>query len=210
MKIEPVERLILDGLTQKFAKAFNCKQTMITSAYEKTRLLAQRKAGGQLQYPMAFLKVTGIGAATDRYVSPYLARTGAQIVASDDDNSALSVKLLPSNFQVEIEYRTNEFDLSVEHSVLAFSRKWLFARRNGYLKFNVAYGKISLMIGAILDESVSVPERSSPTEQTPEYLVTTSLQLLGWISEPQTKIIGTVQNVDLGANFWAFNRGDQV
>ena len=214
MKIEPVERLVLEGLTKKFANAFDCKQTIVTSAYEKSRLLASRKAGTSLEYPMAFLKVTGIGAATDRYVAPYMARTGTQIVASDDDSSAIAVKLLPANFQVEVEYRTNEFDLSLDHSVLAFSRKWLFARRNGYLKFNIAYGKISLMIGSILDEQVNVPERSSTTEQVPEYVVTASLQLLGWVSEPQTKIIGTVQNVDvqasLGDNFWAFNRGEQV
>lgn len=214
MKIEPVERLVLEGLSRKFAKAFSCRQTLITSAYEKSRLLARRKDGKDLEYPMAFLKVTGIGGAADRYVSPYLARTGAQIVATDDDNSSIAVKLLPANFQVEVEYRTNEFDLSVDHSVLAFSRRWLFARRNGYLKFNVAYGKVSLQIGAILDEQVNVPERSSTTEQAPEYLVTASLQLLGWVSEPITKTIGTVNAVDvqasLGSNFWAYGPGDQI
>src|SRR5690606_5297735 len=85
MNIEPVERLIIEGLSRKFSSAFSCKQTLVTSAYEKSRLLANRKSGTALTYPMAFLKITGISAAPDRYVSPYLARTGTQIVASDDD-----------------------------------------------------------------------------------------------------------------------------
>jgi len=211
MEIDPVERLVLAGLSKKFAQVFSCPQTIVSSAYEKMRLLSKRKVGEPINYPMAFLKVTGIGAATDRYVSPYMARTGTQTVASDDDNSAIAVKLLPANFQVEIEFRTDQFDLSAESSVLAFSRRWLFARRNGLLKFNVAYGKLSLMIGTILDEQVTVPERASTTEQVPEYLVTAGMQLLGWVGEPQTRTIGTVQNVDLDANFWAFkNTGDQI
>lgn len=215
MEIEPIERLILDGLTQKFARTFDCKP-MITSAYEKMRLLKDRNANGQLVYPMAFLKISSMSAATDRYTSPYMARTGIQVVASDDNNSAIAVKILPMNFQIDVEYRTNSFDLSVDTSVLAFARKWMFARRNGKLKFNIKYGKAAILVSAVLDETVPVPDKASVTEQVPEYIINTSMVLQGWVSEPQTKIIGTVQAVKVDAalsnstNYWAFSSGEQI
>lgn len=210
MNIDPLERLCINGIKSKFSQVFNCKNTEVTSAYEKMRILKERKAGENISYPMAFLKISTLSGATDRYTSPYLARTGVQIVSSDDNTSAISVKVLPANFQIDVEYRTNQFDLDIETSAMAFSRKWLFARRNGKLKFNISYGRVSFLIGSVMDEQVNIPERPGITESAAEYIVTSSLVLQAWISEPQTKIIGTVQKVDVtqALNFWAFPNGD--
>jgi hypothetical protein len=121
------------------------------------------------------------------------------------------VRLMPTNFEIEITYVTNRFQSVEQGSVMAFSRRWLLARRGGYLKTSIDYGRMQLGIGVTLDKSVITPSRENITEAETSFPVTTSAVIHGYISEPIPGQIGMVQQINVNASVGApSNNGSTI
>jgi hypothetical protein len=121
------------------------------------------------------------------------------VVVSDDQKRSFRVKLIPTDFQVAIEFVTNS-----QREVRKFVNSWLFARQSGWLNFNVQYGHgLDFSIRSELESSVQIPVREADLANVQEYLLTATLTLQAFSSYPvlqEQQIADTiVQNSVLSA-----------
>jgi hypothetical protein len=195
--IQPLEDLVLAGLQSRFQQVFGCL-AIHTSSTDKTKLVERVFAGKTITYPYAFITIQNISANTDSYNSNSLARNGLVTIAKD--NLAYRTRIIPANFELEIEYVTNKFQGTEAGSVLTFIRRWLFARKNGYLKFNINYGRLAISISCTLSNSTTVPVRDNVLESESVYKITNTITLHGYISEPALGTIGIIQNIEVDAS----------
>ena len=214
MELQPIDDFVFKGFQQRFQQQFGCEALYVTTNEES--IVAQRaKDGKPLEYPYAFLKIQSTGQSTDTYSSNYLSRRGLIAVVEDNELIAHRVRIIPATFDLEIKYVTNQFKSTAQGSVLAFIRRWLFARRNGALQFNVRYGLLSMGIQIQLSESVPFSPRENAPDNETAYQVVTSATIKGYISEPELGTVGLVQQVALqdvlnaeglsGGQFFPFN-----
>lgn len=192
-KVTPIEDYVFAGFQQRFQQQFDCPVIYTTSS-DKTHALSRLLNGKPVTYPYAFMTVQNIGFNRDSYSSNWLARRGL-ISTVDANNVATRVRLMPANFDLEIEYVTNKFQSGDQGSALAFVRRWMFASRAGYLKFNVKYGSITLGISATLSDQPPIPLRENATENETSFKITTNVTLHGYVSEPVLGGVGIVSDV---------------
>lgn len=132
-------------------------------------------------------------------------------MVSVNENQGQAVRVLPTNFDFEVEFVTNKF-LGGQGSVMGFQKRWLFARRAGWLKFNVDYGRLQFPISLTLSEQVQTPQGENKVEAESKYLVTSTLTVHGYTSEEMLATQGVVTTVEMhmavagvGAQFFPFN-----
>lgn len=192
--IQSIDHLVLAGFQQRFQQVFGAKCLFI-NANDKTKVLQRIFGEGEaLTYPYAYFVIQSMGANTESYNAHAMARRG-MVLGVNADNSLQTVRVLPTNFVVEVSYVTNKFESVEQGSVLAFVRRWLLARRVGYLKFSINYGRLQFGISHTLDESVNIPQRENIAENETSYLTTTSATIHGYISEPILGQQGKVNEV---------------
>lgn len=214
--IQPIEDFVFEGLGNRIQQVFGCR-CIYTTANDKTQVLARLSEGKKVEYPYIFMTLQNMGPNTESYATNRIARRGLAVTVGD--NQAQTVRLLPTNFELEIEFITNKFKGFEQGSVLAFARRWLFARRCGYLKFNIKYGRLALWVSATLGEQVTVPQLENKVETETSYKVTTTITVHGYSSEPELGTQGIVQDLVVdgvvlnadgslpGSQFFSFNRG---
>lgn len=188
---------------------------IFTTATDKAQVLAKMFENKTVSYPYAFLTVQSMGSNPESRSTNMMARQG--VVALVDDGSAERVRLMPCNFEIEVEFITNKFQGIEQGAVLSYIRRWLFARRAGYLKFNISYGRLALGIGVTLNDTPAIPLRDNVVETESIYKVVSTLTVHGYISEPITGTVGVIQDLQIngqslnldgsvpGAQFFAFN-----
>lgn len=208
---------MFEGLSQRISQVFGCI-CLWNSANDEMKALARVFSGRKVEYPYAFMKVGSLAANPESYNTNMMARRGLTTTVSDGFTN--QVRLLPANFEVEVKYVTNRMQGFEQGSVLAFSRRWLFARRCGYLKFNIKYGKLALWIASTLSETVTTPELGNKVEQETAYSTVATLTIHGYVSEPILGMQGTVQSLQVngvllnadgslpGSQFFSFNQGE--
>ncbi len=194
LKIRPIEDFMLEGVEQRFYETFGCL-TKVVNAYEKARTLESTQGGKGLKYPYMFLRLASMSPNTESYSTNAMGRRGLQAVIADDQNQAYTVRVLPVNFAIEVEYYTDQFDLNQDRSALAFGRRWQFARRLGMLKFNIDYARLAFSVGCSMDESITIPDRNNLVESQSHYVITGSCVFHGYISEPVLGTQGIVNEV---------------
>jgi len=192
MRVAPVEEMILVGVAQRFQQVFGCP-CIVNNTYEKMQAIKQLFDGKPVRYPYATISVKAVYPNTDSYATNYIARRGLQAVVFDSNNAAYTVRLLPTNFDLEIEYHADQFDLAQNRSVLAFAKSWLFARRLGYMKFNLEYGRLVLGISADLIPTLQLPSRENLAENETVYKVGGAMTVKGYMSQAEMGMIGIVQ-----------------
>jgi len=191
----PVEKFVLDGLASRCQQTFDCP-VAYGNAADKMKILEKLFGGRKVEYPFIFINVQRLGRNQESYATNRMARTGMYCLVEDDSRVTHRVRLLPSNFEVEIVYVTNQISGTSQKSGLEFQRRWLFASRNGWLKFNINYGQLKLRIGATLGESVDTPQLENKTEQETKYEFIGTATVHGYVSEPMLGQSGIVQRVD--------------
>lgn len=214
-KVKPIEDFVFEGLSKRIQQVFQCI-CIHTSSNDKTKALERVFEGRSVQYPYIFMIVQTLGPNTESYATNRMARRG--LLTTVHDGFAQAVRMMPANFEIQIEYVTNKFQSVEQGSVIAFARRWLFARRCGYLKFNIKYGRLALWISSTLNDSVTIPELGNKVETESAYTATVNLTVHGYISEPDLGTQGIVQElvvneVFVGADgsvpdsqFFAFNK----
>jgi hypothetical protein len=198
MEIIPVETLVFDGLSKRFAEVFQCR-VALTTTQDKTRTIQRFFEGREVEYPYAFLTVQSIAHNKESYTSPTLSRRGVPIVTND--GQAFTARLLPTNFTIEVEFHTNKYRGIEPSTVLSYARRWLFAYKCGYLKFNVQYGRLALRIGMTMDDTVPTPPLENKLETEAVYKIVSSIVVHGWSSEPVLGSQGIIQTIDLQTAF---------
>lgn len=194
MEIQPIETFVFDGLVKRFSEVFQCK-TVITTTQDKTRTLKRMFEGREVEYPYAFLTMGTMARNNESYVNRMMARRGLRVMATDTQSK--QARLIPTNFNFEIEYHTNKFNGIEATTVTGFARRWLFARDCGYLKFNIQYGHLETRIGLSLDETVNTPPLENKVDTEAVYKVTSSLVVHGYVSEPILGSKGIISEIDL-------------
>lgn len=198
-KLKPIDDFVFAGFQKRFQQVFNCKCAWINQN-DKTKILERIFGQGKpLEYPYAYFEVTSVSANVESYNPNFLARRGL-LVNVDSSTSAQTVRILPTNFEVEVTYVTNEFQTVEQGSILAFVRRWLLARRMGYLKFSINYGKFNLNVSLTSSDSLPIPQRGNIGETETSYELKTSTIIHGYVSEPVLGTKGIVNEINLTEN----------
>lgn len=188
-RIQPIENFIFEGVVKRLQQVFGCYVQYCNSP---DTLLEMQKIRKQVSFPYLLFSLSGISAMDQHYHTNYLARHGLRINQSTA-NVSQKVKLLPCKFEFNCNYYT---DVNAgNNSVLFFMKRWLFARRLGYMKFTVNYGSNSYGCTVELDESVSQPEKDAQPDAYSFFKVDTRFSVLGFISEEQVQTEGVITTV---------------
>jgi hypothetical protein len=183
-EIQPLDYFVLAGFQQRFQQTFGGVKCAYVNANDKARIIQRVFGEGEtLTYPYAYLVVKRQGINEHSYNPGYLSRRGI-VVNISDKNTYQTVRILPVDFDIECTYVTNEFRSVGQGSALAFVRRWLMARRNGYLKFSVDYGTNQFGIGVDMDENIPIPIRENITEAETSLEIVCNCVIHGYISEP--------------------------
>lgn len=211
--IQPIENGLLSGIVSRCQETFQCL-AVYGNTKDRIRVVERMRSGKKVEYPYLYLRIASVNENPEGFKSHLLSRYGLIAYVEDAENVAQRVRLIPTNFVIEATYVTNAFNDTDQKSVLEFSRRWMFARRNGYLKFNIKYGNmLNIRIGVTMDESVSIPDMENKTETASEVEVTAQFTMHGYVSEPYLNPVGIIQKVDISQQittnpnaieFWPF------
>lgn len=202
MEIQPIEDFVLNGILKRFTEVFQCRALFTTTA-DKTRSLARLMDGKPVEYPYAFLTVQSIAHNKESYQSPTLTRRGVPIACGQGQQ--FTARLLPTNFTIEVEFHTNKYSGLEPQTVIGYARRWLFALKCGYLKFNIQYGQMPVWIGVTIDDTVSTPPLENKVESETTYKIVGNIVVHGWMSEPILGSQGVVGEIDLETMFGSAN-----
>lgn len=194
MKLEPIEDLIYTGLVQRMQQVFGCVATIVTAS-DKTALIERLRSGDAVEYPYLFLTIQNVAHNKESYAANGIARRGLTTLVENDQ--LYNVRLMPVNIEFEVEFHTNKFQGIGANAALTFAKRWLFAYRCGYLKFNVEYGRLNVAISLTLNESVSTPPLENKTETEAAYKVSSSLTLHGYVSEAELATQGRINTLEV-------------
>lgn len=187
--IQPIENFIFEGVVKRLQQCFGCYVQYCNSP---DTLLEMQKIRKQVKFPYLLFSLSGISAIDNFYHSNYLARKGLSISHSTA-NVAHKVKLLPCKFDFNCNYYT---DVNAgANSILFFMKRWLFARRLGYLKFTVKYGSNSYGCHIELDESLTQPEKEAQTDSYSFFKSDSRFSVIGFMSEEQVMTEGVITTV---------------
>lgn len=192
MDIVPIEQFVRDGILRRLQQTFGV-QAIFTTANDKTKTLARLREGSNVNYPYLFLTINSFARNPESYATNRLARKGVMTVVGE--GQGLTVRLMPANFEAEVEFITNKYEGTEQGTVSSFARRWLFASRCGYLKFNIMYGRLNLPISVTMSESVSIPPLENKVEQETAYKLNPTMTIHGWISEPAMGTEGIVTDL---------------
>lgn len=194
--IQPIDSFVFAGFQQRFQQVFNCPCLFINQN-DRTKVIDRIFGqGNPIEYPYAYFVIQRLSANNDSYNPHQMGRRGITLNV-DSDQTIQTVRVLPTTFEVEVNYITNKMESTAQGSVIAFARRWLLARRFGYLKFSINYGNLQFGVGTTLPEEVPIPQRENITETETKYDVVTTIAVHGYVSEPMLGRQGKVNKVNL-------------
>jgi hypothetical protein len=209
--LEPVESIIMKGLQGKIQNLTEAKTVWVSST-DKTRALQELfgDVGSDVNeinvtYPYVFLTLSSFGESEGRLHNRRSAMRGLPSVIVDDQKRCFNVKFMAVDFVINFQYVTNSYKQAQRMAAL-----WLFARKNGWFKFDVQYGRTQFGIGIEMDPSVNIPTREADLEDLSEYTVEATMTVQGFMSFPtlveqqvanQLDIIASLND---GTTLWEF------
>ena len=189
-ELVPVERLIFDGLQRSFLRVFKAPSVWVTSS-DKVKATSRLFGGKSVSYPYVYLTLNSSTTPEDRQNTSVAARRGMIATVSTDTKRYFRVNFLPEDFEVGVELVTNRYE-----DLLRFNNTWKFARKRGWLKFEVAYGSVSFGVSVLLEPTVSFPQRTAEPDEVQEYVMSSTLTVLGYLSDPillEGQVTDTIQ-----------------
>lgn len=196
-KIQSIDYLVLAGFQQRFQQVFECDKCAFVNVTDKAKVVERVFGRGvPLTYPYAFFEIKRISENHDSYNPHNLMRRG-MVIGVGSNETYQQVRVIPANFDIDITYVTNQFQLLDQGSVMSFTRRWLLARRAGYLKSSVDYGRLQFGIGVTLDEAVATPTLDNITETESSFQVKVGATIHGYISEPILNEIGKINTFNV-------------
>lgn len=219
--IQPIDYLVLAGFQKQFQQVFGCAKCAFINASDKTKVLERLFGRGKpLEYPYAYFEIKKVGDNNTAYNAHNMMRRG-MVLNVDSADTVQTVRIIPTDFDIDITYVTNKFQSVDQGSVMAFARRWLLARRAGYLKTSIDYGRMQFGVGITMDSGVSTPSLSNITDSETSFPISVSATIHGYTSEPvlgqQGKVntfnvngdIGGVNGKVVSTQFFAFPQNSQ-
>jgi len=201
--LQPVDDFIFEGWNKRFQQVFGCKMCAFIQDNDETKVLNRLFDGKDIEYPYAWFKIDTTSNTPETFSTNYMARRGFDIAVRDD--KLLRAKFVPTTFDITVTYITNQFDGVYPGSVRSFLRRWPMARRSGFMKFKVNYGRVQFGINVELGDSVQVPAGENKTEQEAVYKITTNASIRGYVSEPEIQEIGKINHLDVVSQITGVN-----
>lgn len=198
MKISPIDFYVREGFAKQMAEQFQCNAAFVSSP-DKLRNLQTLQGNAQPSYPYIFIEELSVADVGGVYSSHRLVRQGIPVSLNSDNNQFQMARIIPADFEFQVSFITNQRSSDDLNSVTGFTRRWLFARRNGSLQFNVNYGMSSVSIAYTLANSVPIQSREDPASQESYYTVTAIATVHGYVSEPELGTRGRIQQIQLAA-----------
>jgi len=199
-----IDQAVFAGFQKRFQQVFNCK-CAYSNVHETTKVLERVfEQGETLTYPYAYFVIQNIGHNKEHYSTQMMVRKGL-IVNVDSNSTVQRMRVMPANFDLEINFVTNDFASVEQGSITAFARRWILAYRGGYLKFTVNYGRLQFNVALTMPESVTIPVRDNIVETETSYKLTTTLTLHGYISEPILAQTGRTTTLNVNSSIQGVN-----
>lgn len=191
--IQSVDSFVREGFAKKITEQFRAPAIFVSSP-DKLRNLQLLLGNKQPEYPYIFLTVQSMSANNDSYMANRLVRQGVPVRVSTDGNQIELARVLPTNFEIELTFVTNQYSGELS-SVEGMARRWLMNRRNGASLFTVNYGLTDLPISYTVSDTLTIPTRENPTDQESIYNVVGNVTLHGYVSEPSLAKRGRINQV---------------
>ena len=211
LNLEPLDSLILKGIQAKIQNLTEAR-TVWTSSTDRALTLQQlfghpgaNTSDITITYPYVFLTITSVTESEVRLHNRTTALRGFPSVIVDDQKRAYNVKFLAVDTAVNVQFGSNSYK-----QIQRMASLWMFARKNGWLKFDVQYGRTQFGIGVEMDNNVTMPVREADPEDVSEYILDANLTIQGFISLPtliEQQVANQVEHTfDLpdGTTFWSF------
>lgn len=194
-ELTTIDSFAFEGFQKRFQQVFGCKCAFINQN-DKTKILERVFGKGEpLEYPYAWFEVDSFSHTTDTYSSNYLSRRGLDVVVGE--SGIQRVRIVPTTFEISVNFVTNKFTSIEQGSVIAYARRWILARRGSFLSFKINYGRVQFNIKTLLNETVVIPKRENQTEVETDYTVTTTAVMTGFTSEPVLGTMGRITHVQV-------------
>lgn len=189
-EIVALELRCISGLISRFKAVLNDlleDRVYLVTANDKVQASTRQSIP---KYPVAFVTVNSFGRDTTSYNSLSLRREG--IVVHRSETEIYKLRIMPTVFTVEVEYRTLRYDNASEVV------KRLTMLREGALNFKYLVGMAELSVHVELPESIPLPLRETITESEPTYKVTCEVTMHGYSSITEVKKISPIVALDIG------------
>jgi hypothetical protein len=174
--ITPIEKLIQEGLAQRFYQVFGI-HLVYSNAPNKKEMAAKLVQRG-VAYPFAFAAVSSEGIRETSYKPHTLLRRGLIYGASHDRMLTYRLNMIPVNTKFDITFEAEAFS-----DAMAFSKTWLMACLQGALKFSITYGVADVDVHVDMDREIAIPSRDGGVTEIEEYTLSTGLLLEGYFSK---------------------------
>lgn len=176
LTLDPVEKFIFSGLQKQMLRVFGAPAVWVTST-DKVHAIKQFFGQRKVSYPYICIVLQSIAESDDRGNSKASALRGLPAVLANDMRRMYRVQYAQTDFRIGVELVTNSFE-----DVLKFSNRWMFSRKLGNIKFEVAYGSVSFGVGTMLDQDIQIPIREADPNNVTEYTVSTGMLVHGFMS----------------------------
>lgn len=204
--LEPVDSFIFEGLQSRFLEVFNTPTVWSTST-DKVKALEKLfpDKNAKIVYPYAFLGLTSWSRSDERGSNRAASIRGTRVAISTDEKSSTTLRFMPTDFNISVEWYSNSFK-----DLLEFSRKWMFIRERGHLNFKIDFGQTSFDVKTVPETNITFPKREADPDNVQEYFLETSLIVHGYISENELMSTPVVDTINLttalpeGTVLWQF------
>lgn len=180
LTLDPLENYVFSGVQQKFAEKFGCPTTWSTSTDSIQQVAKAQGGKNQVSYPYIILSLDSYTIASTRGNIKSQALRGAQSIVVTDERRSFNVHYMPVDFDISVELRANSFS-----QVTSFANRWLFSRTLGWLKFDIQYGTHHFGVSVEPIDSITIPKRDAEPATVQEYILNTTVKVLGFISMPE-------------------------
>ena len=192
LEIDPVERIVFDGLAQRHQRVFGFPFVWTTSS-DSVQVLKRMFGNERVKYPYGTLKLRSWVLSQERGSLTAAGRRGSICSVTTDEKRFYRVLYLPVDFEVQVMIYSNSFA-----EILRAANSVMFGGANGWFKFSAAYGGNSFEVAVQPSADFIIPEANSDSEDAKEYVFDFTTKVLGFISYPKLlegQVIDTLEEV---------------
>lgn len=188
-QLTPVHEISFDGLVRRLGLVLGVPFFRISSS--DGIQVVRRSSLNSPRYPLGTIRLSGFSELSDRGSTHASAHRGLPALVTTDRKRFFKVHYLPTAFRFNLRI------VDDDASRMAVTLNTLhFARRNGWLKFAVAYGQSSFDVHPTVPDSMDISEATSDQDGSKEYVFETELTLNGYASLPQLMEGMVIDNIE--------------
>jgi len=192
LELDPLERIVLDGLAQRHQRVLGFPFLWTTSS-DSVQVLKRMFGNERVKYPYGTLMLKTWTLSQDRGSLTAASRRGSICSVTTDEKRFYRMMYLPVDYEVQVVISSNSFG-----DILRAANAVMFAGTNGWFKFSAAYGANSFEVAVVPSDSLSIPEVSSDSEEAKDYRLDFTEKVHGFISYPKLlegQVIDTLEEV---------------